>query len=89
MKDISIEKNRQLQCSLGQDRTLAMVIISGNGILFDMHTGGKHHVRKKDFALIHATEHGDVSIKAGSDTLFRIAMIEVPAQVDYPLYRNQ
>ncbi|MBT5551413.1 MAG: pirin [Nitrospina sp.] len=86
MKDISIEKDRQFQHSLIQDRTLALVVISGNGTLFDKQTGVKHHINKKDFALIHATGDGDVLIQA--DSLLRVAMIEVPAQVDYPLYRN-
>jgi quercetin 2,3-dioxygenase len=87
MKDISIEKDRQFQKSLDQGKTLAMVVISGKGILFDIQTGAKHYVDKKDFTLIHAKESGDISIQA--DTILRIAMIEVPAQVDYPLYRNR
>jgi hypothetical protein len=89
MKDISIEKDRQHQYSLNRDRTLAMVIISGKGILFDLQTGAKHYVSKKDFALIHASESGNVLIQAGTDSILRVAMIDVPAQTDYPLYRNK
>jgi quercetin 2,3-dioxygenase len=87
MKDISIEKDRQFQSTLNQGKTLAMVVISGNGTLFDKQTGAKHHINKKDFALIHATGDGEILIQA--DSPLRMAMIEVPAQVDYPLYRNR
>ncbi|MBT3922952.1 MAG: hypothetical protein HOF21_10300 [Nitrospina sp.] len=89
MKDISIEKDRQFQYSLNQNRTLAVVIIFGTGILFDQQTGAKHHIHKQDFAVIHAKQRGDISIQADSNSLLRMAIIEVPAQVDYPLYRNR
>ena len=89
MKDVSIEKERQLQISLSQGKTLALVVISGKGILFDMQTGTKHYVNRQDFALIHSKQRGEISIQAGSDSLLRVATIEVPAQVDYPPHRNQ
>ncbi|MBT3366533.1 MAG: pirin [Nitrospina sp.] len=89
MQDISIENDRLYQYVLAQDRTLAVVIISGKGILFDKQTGAKHHVNKQDFAVIHAKQRGEISIQADSSSPLRIATIEVPAQVDYPLYRNQ
>ena len=89
MQDISVEKNRQLQISLSQGKTLALVVVSGKGILFDMQTGTKHYIDRQDFALVHAKQRGEFSIQAGSDSLLRMVMIEVPAQVDYPLYRNQ
>ena len=87
MKDISIEKDRQYQYPLNRGRTLATVIISGKGILFDLQTGAKHYVSKKDFALIHASECGNVLIQAGTESTLRVAMIDVPAQTNYPLYR--
>jgi len=89
MQDVSIEKDRQLQTSLNQGKTLALVVISGKGILFDIATGVKHYIDRQDFALVHARQSGEFSIQAGSDSLLRVAMIEVPAQVDYPLYRNR
>jgi quercetin 2,3-dioxygenase len=89
MKDISIEPDRQFQHPLCQEKTLALVVISGKGLLFDMQTGSKHPVNKKDFALIHSKKDGSISMLADSGSLFRIAAIEVPARVDYPLYRNQ
>ncbi len=89
MKDVSIEKDRQFQYLLGQGKTLALVVISGKGLLFDMQTGTKHHVNRQDFVLIHAQERGEFSMHADSGSPLRVATIEVPAQVDYPLYRNR
>ena len=89
MKDVSIEKDRQFQYTLGHEKTLAVVVISGKGILFDIQTGAKHYIGRQDFALIHAKQRGDISIQAGTDSLLRTAIIEVPAHVDYPLYRNR
>jgi hypothetical protein len=87
MKDISIEEGHTFQYTLNQNKTLALVVISGKGILFDTLTGTKHYVSKKGFALIHAIQTGEISLQAESP--FRLAALEVPAQVDYSLYRNR
>ncbi len=87
MKDISMEDGRIFQAKLDQGKTLAFVVISGKGILFDTQTGTKHYVSKKAFALIHAKQDGEISIQAESP--FRFAAIQIPAQVDYSLYRNR
>ena len=89
MKDISIVPDRQFQYPLCQEKTLALVVISGKGLLFDMQTGSKHPINKKDFALIHAQKDGNISMHADSASLLRVVAIEVPARVDYPLYRNR
>lgn len=89
MKDISIEQGRQLQYTLGKEKTLALLVISGKGLLLDTQTGTKHYTSRRDFALIHAQQRGEFSIEANSDSSLRIAAIEVPTQVDYPLYRNR
>ena len=89
MKDIAIEPDRQFHYPLSQDKTLALVVISSKGYCFDKQTGSKHPVNKKDFALIYAQEDGSISVQADSDSPLRVAMIEVPEKVDYPLYRNQ
>ncbi len=87
MKDISIEDGHKFEYSLESGKTLALVVISGKGILFDLQTSTKHYVSKKDFALVHAKHHGEISIQAESP--FRLAALEVPAQVDYSLHRNR
>ena len=86
MKDITLEPNHRLELNLKENKTLASVIIDGNGIVFDKQAEIKHYVNRKDFALVHAHQKGEISIEA--DSLLRLATIEVPTQVDYPLYRN-
>jgi quercetin 2,3-dioxygenase len=89
MKDISIEKGRRFECTLFEEKTLAVVAVSGKGMLFDMQTGTKHYISKKDFSLIHASQQGNLSIQADPGSNVRVITIEVPSQVDYPLYRNR
>ncbi|MEK9628733.1 MAG: pirin family protein [Nitrospinota bacterium] len=86
MQDISIKEGYHFQYDLLSGKTLAIVVISGKGILFDTQQGTKHYVGKKDFILIHAGKDGQVSFQA--DTPFRFAVVEVPSEVNYPLYRN-
>lgn len=87
MKDISLEEGHKLQYSIDPGKTLALVVISGEGILFDQQTGTKHYLNRKDFALVHAQHLGEIFIQA--ESFFRLAALEVPAQVNYSLYRNR
>ena len=89
MKDISIENQQQFAYTVQHEKTVAMVVISGTGKILDVHTGEKHSINKQDFALIYAEQRGELIIQADTDTPLRVAVIEVPAQVDYPLYRNR
>ena len=87
MKDIFLEPGHRLELNLKENKTLASVIIAGKGIFFDKQAETKHYVNRKDFTLVHAQQNGEISIEA--DTFLRLANIEVPTQVDYPLYRNK
>lgn len=87
MKDIILEPGHRLELSLKENKALASVIIAGKGIFFDKQTETKHYISRKDFALVHAHQHGEISIEA--DSPLRLATIEVPTQVDYPLHRNR
>ncbi len=89
MKDVSIEQDRQFQYSLDQGKTIGLVVISGKGILFDMQARKKYHINQRDFALIHANEQGEFLMQVEPKSPLRVATIEVPAQVSYPLYRNR
>ncbi len=88
MQDVTIAANRTHEHSLDAGRTLAAVVIDGAGTLVDETAGGKTHVKKKDFAVVHAQAAGKVSFKAEAEGALRLALIEVPANVDYPLYRD-
>ena len=88
MQDVTIDANRIHSHSLDAGQTLAALVIEGAGTLVDESSGGKTYVKEKDFAVIHAKSEGNVAFQAEADNPFRLALIEVPAKVDYPLYRN-
>ena len=88
MQDVVIQPGHRYHRELAAGRTLAIMIISGNGVLLDEATQGKHTLESRYFAIVHAGEPGVVSLRAEGDQALRAAIIEVPATVDYPLYRN-
>ena len=88
MQDVTIDANRIHERILDAGRTLAVLVIEGAGTLVDESSGGKTHVKEKDFAVIHAKSAGNVAFQAGAENALRLALIEAPAKVDYPLYRN-
>lgn len=89
MQDVTIEPDFQHQRILAAGQTLAIVIISGKGRGVDEASGQKIYLQEKYFAVIHAKNEGIFSLKAEGDTPLRLAIIEVPAQVNYPLYKEQ
>tara|TARA_B100000315_G_scaffold31264_1_gene26470 strand:- start:164 stop:976 length:813 start_codon:yes stop_codon:yes gene_type:complete len=88
MQDVSIDPGRKYQINLAAGRSLAIVTISGKGALIDETKIEKHNIKTKDFAVIHAKKEATISIQAESAGPLRLAIIEVPAKVDYPLYKN-
>jgi hypothetical protein len=88
MQDVSIDPGRKYQINLAAGRSLAIVTISGKGALIDETKIEKHNIKTKDFAVIHAKKEATISIQAESTGPLRLAIIEVPAKVDYPLYKN-
>ncbi len=88
MQDILIQPGHRYDRELPANRTLAMVVIDGKGLLVDETTLGKHYLEPRYFAVVHAGEPGAVSIQAEADSPLRIAVVEVPAKVDYPLYKD-
>lgn len=88
MQDILIPPGHGYRRDLAADRTLAMVVIEGKGVLVDETNLSKHDLKARYFAVVHAGEMGAVSIRAEADSTLRVALIEVPSRVDYPLYRE-
>jgi quercetin 2,3-dioxygenase len=89
MKEIKISSGHQFLWDLNKDRSLAVVVIEGEGSIIDEDTGRKDHINKKDFALIHAQADTKVCFRANMEGPFKLAIIEVPAKVNYPLYRER
>jgi len=88
MQDILIQPGHSYRRKLPANRTLALVVIEGKGVVVDEATQGKHYLESRYFAVIHAGEPGSVVIQAEADSPLRIALIEVPAKVNYPLYKE-
>ncbi|HJP19144.1 MAG TPA: pirin family protein [Nitrospinota bacterium] len=88
MQDVSIDPDRNYERNLAAGRSLAIVTISGKGALIDETKSEEKNIKRQDFAVIHAKKEATLSIKAESDAPLRLTIIEVPAKVDYPLYKN-
>jgi len=87
MWDIRIPKGAVYSHRLAQNRTLAGLAIRGDGCL-TTETDLPLHFMHKDFIVIQTGQSGEISLHA-SDRELRIFMIEVPTEVDYPLYHKR
>lgn len=88
MQDIVIQPGHSYRRDLAADRTLAMMVIEGKGVLVDETNLSKHYLEPRYFAVVHSGEPGAASIQAEADRPLRIALIEVPSKVNYPLYKE-
>jgi len=88
MQDILIQPGHSYRRDISADRTLAMMVIEGRGVLVDETSSSKHSLEPRYFSVVHAEEQGTVSVQAEADHSLRIALIEVPAKVNYPLYKE-
>ncbi len=89
MQDMLIPSGHGYRRELSANRTLALVVINGQGTLSDAASSDKHELAPRYFAVVHAGNTGSIAIQAEQDAPLRLAMIEVPAEVDYSLYREQ
>lgn len=89
MQDVTIEPGARYLRTLGSGRSLAIVAISGKGVGIDEGSGRKIYLQEKYFAVIHAPNEGTFSLKAEGDDALRLAIIEIPSRVNYPLYRDK
>lgn len=85
MWDVTIAPNAQFHHSLMKNRALAILAIRGNGeIAFGKEQKSFAH---KDLIVVEAEDDNEVIIRA-QDEEATIFIIEVPLEVDYPLYRK-
>lgn len=89
MQDILIPSSHGYRRELSSNRTLAMVVINGQGTLSGEADAENHELAPRYFAVVHAGKNSSIAIKAEEAVPLRLAMIEVPAEVDYALYREQ
>ncbi len=88
MCDVQIDEGREYSGNLGFERTLAVMVVSGKGVLLEKNNGEENILGEKQFLIIHAHDEGEFIVKAESGQSLCIVTIEVPARVEYPLYRN-
>lgn len=86
--DLSFDADGVYRHTLAAGRSLSVLVIRGDataGLTADSHTHAS--VERTDFAVIDAKEAQTVTLQpaVGSEPL-RLIAIEVPTQVDYPLY---
>ncbi len=88
MQDILIQPDHSYRYKIPANYSLALVVIDGKGKLVDETTSGKHYLEPKYLALAHSIEESVISLHTEGASPLRIALIKVPSQVDYPLYRR-
>lgn len=84
MFDVEITKGSVYKHTLESNRTLSWLSFRGDGGIVREQAANFSH---KDFVIIQSHEHAEVTIEANSQDL-RIFIIEVPSEVDYPLYHK-
>ncbi|OAS15747.1 pirin family protein [Paenibacillus oryzisoli] len=87
MFDIEVEAGVSYVHRLLPNRTLAGLSIRGNGGSFLIQGQESIPFMNKDFAIAQTDKEDDIIIRAAGETL-RIFLIEVPTEVDYPLYNK-
>lgn len=89
MQDVTVEPGARYQRTLAPGQSLAIVAISGKGVGVDEESGRKTYLQEKYFAVVHARSEGIFSLKTEEDHSLRLAIIELPSEVNYPLYRDK
>ncbi|WP_328699947.1 pirin family protein [Chengkuizengella marina] len=84
MYDVTISSGSSYSHNLTSNRTLAGLIIKGDGSI----TSEDIQFNHKDFINVHALKVGIVTFKSNNEEV-RIIFIEVPTKVDYPLYNKR
>jgi quercetin 2,3-dioxygenase len=87
MWDIRIPNGTVYTHSLLQNRTIAGLVIRGDGALI-VDTNQPTRFTHKDFVIVQSGQGGEVAIQA-LDKDLRIFLIEVPTELDYPLYNKR
>lgn len=88
MHDVTLLPGRIWERPLGPGRTLAAVVVSGRGGL-DREGAEPLVLTGRDFLVVHARAAARVSFAADADPGLRLVLVEVPARVNYPLYRDR
>ncbi len=83
MYDVQIANGATYAYLLSPNRTLAGLAIRGDGVI----EGQEVSFENKDFVIIQSEKDETITIQSKGEEL-RMLLIEIPTQVDYPLYRK-
>lgn len=86
--DVEIEAGSSHSYRIKPGHALALVAIRGNGSIQQHGTQEDEQLLERDFSVITTEEESQVTWTAGKEAGLRIVFIEVPLEVDYPLYRK-
>ncbi len=88
MLDVTVAPGALYRRRLAAGRSLAAVAIRGSGAWQADDDGAPIPVAAQDFTVIHAESDAALTVTADEGEPLRLALIEVPTEVDYPLYRK-
>ncbi len=84
MFDVQIANGASYKYVLSPNRTLAGLAIKGNGGVIE---GQEVSFENKDFVIIQSEKDETIAFQSKGEEL-RMLLIEIPTQVEYPLYRK-
>lgn len=80
--DVTFSPGAAYTFSLSKDRILSFLVIQGWG------SAGSEAFEHKDFVVIKPEKDETITLQTADEQAMRVVAIEVPAKVDYPLYRK-
>ncbi len=86
LRDARIASASAWDVTLTEGRALAMVGVSGHGVL-KTSEGGELAFQERDFIVVEGGKGGTVSVCAAGTGECRVVVVETTLKVDYPLYR--
>jgi redox-sensitive bicupin YhaK (pirin superfamily) len=81
--DLTFEPGTAYTYALNKNRLLSCLVIRGSGKV-----GSDQPISHKDYVVIKPETDESITLQAADDQPMRVLCIEVPAEVDYPLYRK-
>jgi quercetin 2,3-dioxygenase len=86
MYDIHIPSGEQYECEISDGHTIAVLAVTGDGLIIDGDEYSSTSYSERDFITISSEEDTTFYVKSSATEISRIILISVPTTVDYPLY---
>jgi redox-sensitive bicupin YhaK (pirin superfamily) len=83
MYDLTFAPGTAYTYSLSKNLLLSFLVIRGSG-----KAGSENPISHKDYVVVKSETDESITLQAADDQTMRVLCIEVPAEVDYPLYRK-